>query len=187
MRILDEALSTIRAMVGATVDPTAPPNWPRPVQADGIPILVAGSGEQCLLRIAARHADMVNLSFPSGDTLERLPHKLDVLARHCATVGRDPAQITVTYKALLAVGRSRRTAQEAARRWCEPRGITGVDEHAGVFVGEPDEIAEQVRPFLEAGVDHLIVELAGGADGEAVNLASEALSALQLDEVGATR
>ena len=46
---------------------------------------------------------MINLSLPSGDSLARIPHKLEVLRQHCVTVGRDPAQITVTYKATMAV------------------------------------------------------------------------------------
>jgi alkanesulfonate monooxygenase SsuD/methylene tetrahydromethanopterin reductase-like flavin-dependent oxidoreductase (luciferase family) len=178
MAILDDALETIRSMTGPLAVAGAPPNWPRPVDADGIPILVAGSGEQRLLRIAAHHADMINLSFPSGDTIERLPHKLDVLARHCATVGRDPATITVTYKALLAVEASRAEAAEAGERWCAPRGLTGLDQRSGVFVGEPTHIAEQVRPFLDAGVEHLVIELAAGADAKTISLAAEALAPL---------
>src|SRR5207253_2727376 len=71
MAVLEDALVLIRSMIGRTPVDGAPACWPRSVGAD-IPILVAGSGEQRLLRIAALHADMVNLSFPSGDTLERI-------------------------------------------------------------------------------------------------------------------
>lgn len=176
--MLDEALATIRSMIGPVPVAEAPPNWPRPVSTRGIPILVAGSGEQRLLRIAARHGDMVNLSFPSGDTLGRLPHKLDVLARHCAAVGRDVAEISVTYKALLATGSSAAEARATSERWCRPRGLDGLDHRDGVFVGEPAAIAEQVLPFLEAGVEHVVVELAGGADPKAIALAAEALAPL---------
>jgi alkanesulfonate monooxygenase SsuD/methylene tetrahydromethanopterin reductase-like flavin-dependent oxidoreductase (luciferase family) len=175
MAILDDALSTIRAMTGSNPVVDAPPNWPRPA-GDGIPILVAGSGEQRLLRIAARHADMVNLSFPSGDTIDRLGHKLDVLARHCLAVERDPNTITVTYKGLLAVGTSEAEAADAADGWLTPRGLSGLDHSSGVFVGEPSDIAEQVRPFLDAGVDHLVVELTGAPDPKSIALAAEALA-----------
>ncbi|HEX8771875.1 MAG TPA: LLM class flavin-dependent oxidoreductase, partial [Acidimicrobiales bacterium] len=67
MARLGTALETIRSMVGPVPGDGAPPNWPRPARPGGIPILVAGSGEQYLLRIAARYADLINLSFPSGD------------------------------------------------------------------------------------------------------------------------
>lgn len=180
MAILDDALRTIRAMTGPVPRADAPPNWPRPV-AGNIPILVAGSGEQHLLRIAACYADMVNLSFPSGDTLERVPHKLDVLARHCAAIGRDPATVAVTYKALLGIGTSRVEAVGTAEHWTGSRGMIGLDQRRGVFVGEPRDIAEQVRPFLDAGVDHLVVELAGATDAKSIALAAEALAPLQGD------
>ena len=174
MAMLEDALAVVRAMTSPSPASGTPACFPRPTAP--LRILVAGSGEQRLLRIAAQHADMVNLSFPSGDRLERLPHKLDVLRRHCATVGRDPDDITVTYKALLAVSTSRGDAADTARRWCAARGIGDVSPSDGVFVGEPGEIAEQVRPFVAAGVDHLVVELAGGTDPKSLELAADALA-----------
>jgi alkanesulfonate monooxygenase SsuD/methylene tetrahydromethanopterin reductase-like flavin-dependent oxidoreductase (luciferase family) len=178
MDMLDHALEIIRSMTGPEPAAGAPPNWPRPLRAGGIPVLVAGSGEQRLLRIAARHADMINLSLPSGDGLARIPHKLDVLRQHCATVGRDPALITVTYKATMAVAESRGQARAAWDQWGPPFGISEPAAEAGAFVGEPAEIADMIRPFLDAGVQHLIVELAGGARPESVALATKALAPL---------
>jgi alkanesulfonate monooxygenase SsuD/methylene tetrahydromethanopterin reductase-like flavin-dependent oxidoreductase (luciferase family) len=105
MDMLDHALEVIRSMTGPEPVSGAPPNWPRPLRVGGIPVLVADSGEQRLLRIAAKHADMINLSLPSGDSLARIPHKLDVLRRHCATIGRDPALITVTLQGSAGSGR----------------------------------------------------------------------------------
>ena len=120
---------------------------------------------------------MINLSLPSGDTLARIPHKLDVLRQHCATVGRDPAQITLTYKAAMAVAESRHRARAAWDQWGPPRGISAPAAEAGAFVGEPAEIADMIRPFLDAGVQHLIVELAG-AGPESIALAAKALAPL---------
>lgn len=54
-----------------------------------IPILIGGGGERKTLRLVAEHADMWH-SFTSAD---ELPSKSEVLARHCADVGRDPASI----------------------------------------------------------------------------------------------
>jgi alkanesulfonate monooxygenase SsuD/methylene tetrahydromethanopterin reductase-like flavin-dependent oxidoreductase (luciferase family) len=178
MEMLDHALEVIRSMTGPEPAGGAPPNWPRPLRTGGIPVLVAGSGEQRLLRIAARHADMINLSLPSGDSLTRIPHKLDILRQHCATVGRDPAQVTVTYKATMAVAESRGQARAAWDQWGPPFGISEPAAEAGAFVGEPDQIADMIRPFLDAGVQHLIVELAGGAGPESIALAAKALTPL---------
>jgi alkanesulfonate monooxygenase SsuD/methylene tetrahydromethanopterin reductase-like flavin-dependent oxidoreductase (luciferase family) len=178
MEMLDHALEVIRSMTGPEPVRGAPPNWPRPLRPGGIPVLVAGSGEQRLLRIAAKHADMINLSLPSGDSHARIPHKLDVLRRHCATVGRDPATITVTYKATMAVAASREQARAAWDQWGSPRGITAPAAQAGAFVGEPDQVADMIRPFLDVGVQHLIVELADGAGPESIALAAKALTPL---------
>jgi alkanesulfonate monooxygenase SsuD/methylene tetrahydromethanopterin reductase-like flavin-dependent oxidoreductase (luciferase family) len=178
MEALEHALQVIRPMTGPEPAAGAPPNWPRPLRADGIPVLVAGSGEQRLLRIAAKYADMINLSLPSGDSLARIPHKLDVLRQHCATVGRDPAQITVTYKATMAVAESPEQARVTWDQWGPPRGISEPAAEAGAFVGEPAQIAGMIRPYLDAGVQHLIVELAGATGPESIALATEALAPL---------
>jgi alkanesulfonate monooxygenase SsuD/methylene tetrahydromethanopterin reductase-like flavin-dependent oxidoreductase (luciferase family) len=178
MEMLDHALEIIRPMIDAEPADGTPPNWPRPLRPGGIPVLVAGSGEQRLLRIAARHADMINLSLPSGDSLARIPHKLDILRQHCATIGRDPAQITVTYKATMAVAESRQQARAGWDHWGPRFGLGEPAAEAGAFVGEAADIADMVRPFLDAGVGHLIVELAGGAEPESIALAAKALAPL---------
>ncbi len=178
MRLLEDALRTIRPMIAAEPGPGSPPNWPRPTRPSGIPVLVAGSGEQRLLRIAARHADLINLSFPSGDLLDRIPHKLAVLATHCRTVGRDPAQIRVTYKAMLSIAHSSDRAQRAWDQWRQPRGIGELDSRAGVFVGEPGHIVEQLQPWLAAGIDHIAFEQPDADDPNAVALAGETLAGL---------
>ena len=54
-----------------------------------IPVLIGGGGEKKTLRMVAQHADLWH-SFSDLDTLR---HKSEVLARHCADVGRDPGAI----------------------------------------------------------------------------------------------
>jgi F420-dependent oxidoreductase-like protein len=66
---------------------------PRPIQQPGPKILVGGSGERKTLRLVARYADACNLFAPDAAVVA---HKLEVLARHCETEGRDPAAIQKT-------------------------------------------------------------------------------------------
>jgi F420-dependent oxidoreductase-like protein len=66
-------------------------NNPKPIRGR-IPILVGGGGEKRTLRLVAQYGDACNVF---GDA-EGVRHKLDVLERHCAEVGRDPAEITKT-------------------------------------------------------------------------------------------
>ncbi len=60
---------------------------PAPIR--DIPILIGGGGERKTLRLVAEHADI----WHSFATAAEYPAKSDVLARHCAAVGRDPATI----------------------------------------------------------------------------------------------
>jgi alkanesulfonate monooxygenase len=63
------------------------------------PILIGGGGERKTLRLVAKYAQACNL-FASPD----LEHKLDVLRRHCADVGRDYDDIEKTVMMPLDVG-----------------------------------------------------------------------------------
>jgi F420-dependent oxidoreductase-like protein len=63
---------------------------PQPIRRP--PILIGGSGEKKTLRMVAQYADVWNAS----STLDELPHKLDVLRRHCDAVGREFSEIRLT-------------------------------------------------------------------------------------------
>jgi F420-dependent oxidoreductase-like protein len=70
---------------------------PKPVQRPRPPIVIGGQGEKRTLRIAARWADEWNLPYGAPYfTAEQFAHKVDVLRRHCADVGRDPNEITLS-------------------------------------------------------------------------------------------
>ncbi|HEU0165330.1 MAG TPA: LLM class F420-dependent oxidoreductase [Thermomicrobiales bacterium] len=68
---------------------------PLPVRRPHPPILIGGGGEKKTLRLVARYADASNL-FAFGETTDEIRDKLDVLARHCDTEGRDYAAIEKT-------------------------------------------------------------------------------------------
>ena len=66
---------------------------PAPVQPGGPPVMIGGGGERRTLRLVAQYADACNLF---GGSAEQVRHKLEVLDRHCADVGRDPAEVRRT-------------------------------------------------------------------------------------------
>ena len=64
---------------------------PQPIRRP--PILIGGGGEKKTLRMVAQYADVWN---STDAELDVLTHKLDVLQRHCDTVGRDITEIRKT-------------------------------------------------------------------------------------------
>jgi alkanesulfonate monooxygenase SsuD/methylene tetrahydromethanopterin reductase-like flavin-dependent oxidoreductase (luciferase family) len=62
---------------------------PKPAQKPHPPILIGGAGDR-VLRIVAEHADIWN--YP-GAPSEEFRRKNQILAGHCAAVGRDPGHI----------------------------------------------------------------------------------------------
>lgn len=106
---------------------------PVPVSSPRPRILIGGGGERKTLRLVAQYADACNLM---GDP-DVVRHKIDVIERHCADVGRDPADIEVT----------------AMFRNFEPG--------AG-----PDEIVEAAAAYREVGVDTLVVGATGDDPAE---------------------
>ncbi|GAA3547913.1 LLM class F420-dependent oxidoreductase [Amycolatopsis ultiminotia] len=66
---------------------------PKAVQRPHPPLCIGGSGEKRTLRTTAKYAQHWNFV---GGTAEEFTHKRDVLHRHCADLGRDPGEITLS-------------------------------------------------------------------------------------------
>lgn len=81
---------------------------PRPLQDNRIPLWIAGGGERKTLRIAAKYADYTNFD----GTPEVFAHKSEVLHRHCADIGRDPAEITRTANYNVAIAETEREVED---------------------------------------------------------------------------
>ena len=74
-------------------------NRPQSLTKPHPPIMVGGSGEKKTLRLVAKYAQACNLF-----NTPELPHKLDVLRRHCENEGRDYTDVTKTVYHVLDVG-----------------------------------------------------------------------------------
>jgi F420-dependent oxidoreductase-like protein len=174
---LDEALTICRAMfteerptfVGRHYRVDGALNVPRPVSPGGPPILVGGGGEQRTLRIAAKHADMTHW-FPLG--LEVLRHKAEVLERHCEAIGRDPSTIRRTMATPVLVAANEREAAAILERLPPER-------RAHVSIGPPEQAAEALRPYLEAGFSGFTFNNPVLPTPEAIGLVGELLRLLR--------
>jgi alkanesulfonate monooxygenase SsuD/methylene tetrahydromethanopterin reductase-like flavin-dependent oxidoreductase (luciferase family) len=68
-------------------------NVPKPVQQPRVPIMVGGNGPNVTWRLAARHADELNLDGMSpGEVREALP----VIQSRCEEIDRDPATLAIS-------------------------------------------------------------------------------------------
>jgi F420-dependent oxidoreductase-like protein len=146
---LDEALTIIRAMFtedrpsfeGRHYRINEALNVPRPIQPGGPRVLVGGGGEQRTLKIAAKHADMTHW-FPLG--LDVLRHKNDVLVGYCEAIGRDPSTIERTMATPVVVAGTEVEAKAFLAQLPPER-------RPHVKIGTPDQMAEALRPYLDAG------------------------------------
>ena len=157
-------------------------NSPAPIQAGGPPIMIGGQGEKKTLRLMAQHAEMAN--FTSG--FDELPRKLDVLAGHCADVGRDPATINKTPLCSVVVADTMEEAISLRNGFLLARGLDfeALDEAtqamvaARLVVGDPDTAGERVRELMALGLDGITANLpANGHDPEAVTRTIQVLKA----------
>jgi alkanesulfonate monooxygenase SsuD/methylene tetrahydromethanopterin reductase-like flavin-dependent oxidoreductase (luciferase family) len=145
--LLEETVQVVTQMfagdatpiTGAHVRLDRPFLRPRPVK--GIPLLIGGAGERRTLRLVAEHADACNL-FDLPDDGATVRHKLDVLTRHCESVGRSRDEIQTTLSTRLAPAET--TADLVAR--CERVAGWGV-EHL-IFVSS--------TPWAPADLDVLV-------------------------------
>jgi F420-dependent oxidoreductase-like protein len=129
-------------------------NVPPPVQAGGPPILIGGGGEKRTLRLVARYADMCNIT---GDPAT-IAHKVEVLQGHCAAVGRNPSEVTVSRLSTLVLTASE---EETATTKDFLRQVTG-EEPTGSDVGTADELVARVEELAAAGVEYFVFNVPTG-------------------------
>jgi alkanesulfonate monooxygenase SsuD/methylene tetrahydromethanopterin reductase-like flavin-dependent oxidoreductase (luciferase family) len=170
LRWLAEALPIVRDMLGGA-QPSSPPdgryavqdvrNDPPPIQRR-IPILIGGSGPKVTLRLVAEYADMNNLGNPIEDVLRSEA----ILLEHCQAVSRDERQIERTVELQRVVIRDTREAAVAAdvEMLARNGGAVRDEDRPGsasvesnrCIAGDPDEVYEQLAPFVEAVYRHFI-------------------------------
>lgn len=115
------------------------------------PIMVGAFGPQ-MLRLTARYADGWNVS---STGIQRYRHLAAEFERACAEVGRDPATVRRSW------GGGCVCAPTAAqvKRLAGTRYLS--DEEDFNLVGTPMQLVEQMRPFIDLGVDYFMVDCGG--------------------------
>ena len=68
-------------------------NVPKPIQEPRVPIMVGGNGPNVTWRLAARHADELNVD---GMSPEEVEEALPVIRSRCEEIGRDPDSLRLS-------------------------------------------------------------------------------------------
>jgi alkanesulfonate monooxygenase SsuD/methylene tetrahydromethanopterin reductase-like flavin-dependent oxidoreductase (luciferase family) len=109
------------------------------------PILIGGGGERKTLRVVAELADWWNGAFRPLDAYRA---KVKILHDHCAAVGRDPAEILLSYYGHVAIDH-------------DPARVERVDPLRPQLyrvAGTPEEIATELNGFIAFGVRHFMLK-----------------------------
>ena len=153
---LDDAIRTIKALWTEAPATHAGPHFgvkdaycepqPDPVP----PLMLGGDGEKYMLRVVAEHADWWLSLFRRPDILQ---HKLNVLAEHCKTVGRDPSEIRKCVPIRVFLDRDRAAARNRAGKHLEGENPA--------FAGDPSELRDYVAQLESLGFDKVLFLMAG--------------------------
>jgi alkanesulfonate monooxygenase SsuD/methylene tetrahydromethanopterin reductase-like flavin-dependent oxidoreductase (luciferase family) len=131
---------------------------PKPVPPP--PVMLGGGGEKLMLRVIARHADWWNLV---GVTAETYAHKSEILRRHCADLGRDPAGIRKTWAGVMSIAPTHPQAEAAMVGypiWPEDTPI----------LGTPAKVVAQLQHYTSLGVDCFILGFVDEPEMEGIEL-----------------
>ena len=120
----------------------------RPIQKR-LPILVGGGGEQVTLKITARYADWWH-GFGSPDVIK---HKLEVLKKHCADVGRDFNEIAPTAGGQALVRDDLNTVDKRMREVAARNKVEAPNRPA--LLGTPGDIAKRLHEYHKVGAKGL--------------------------------
>jgi alkanesulfonate monooxygenase SsuD/methylene tetrahydromethanopterin reductase-like flavin-dependent oxidoreductase (luciferase family) len=135
---------------------------PKPLQDNGIPLWIAGGGEQKTLRIAAKYAQYTNFT---GEP-EGFKHKSEVLAGHCRDVGTDFDAIVRSVNVNSIIDTSEQGAKDRVKRARDRlvgyipesladsmvAGISGPDSAAGT----PEQVVERLQKLRDLGCEYVI-------------------------------
>ena len=160
---LIDAVHICRLMFGPDAEPsyagthhsiTRANNVPKPIQGEHLEIMIGGSGEKKTLRYVAQLADACNVSGGLVDVRRRMA----LIDGYCAEAGRDPREVRRTRLGSLFLSKDEAEA-DATRAFLDSLApvVPGVEKvDAGWVVGTAPQIIEQVRGYLETGLDEVI-------------------------------
>ena len=135
---------------------------PKPLQHSGIPLWIAGGGEQKTLRIAAKYAQYTNFTSESAG----FAHKSEVLAQHCRELGTDFDAVVRSVNVNAIVGASEADVKDRLQR-IRDRLVGYVPEAAADAMiggtsgpdsatGTTEQVIERLQNLRDLGCEYVI-------------------------------
>lgn len=151
------------------------PNQPKPLQSQ-VPITIGGAGEKILLELVARFAQRWNCPMNSAHEIERLR---EVLASHCARIGRNPHEIVVSAQTMMVLGADEQAFEGKLEM---ARALLGhfADIDKVAVAGTPARVIAQLRAKMASGISDFALLFGDLAMPETLELfAREVIPALR--------
>lgn len=132
-------------------------SYPKPLQKPHPSVMIGGKGDK-LLRIAAEHADNINLVNCTPEEYER---RLNTFIKYCLEAGRNPDIITKSYHCSMIISDEGEVKEKVMRfrhESCIPeiRGKSLNDLLKIMIVGTPQECIDKIQDYVDRGMNYLI-------------------------------
>ena len=124
---------------------------------DPLPPVMIGAFKPKMLRLTAQYADWWNVSSTGAEGYRPIVREFE---RACIEVGRDPAQVRRSW----CGGCVCAPTQQAAEMIAGDRYNARNTDDDFDFVGTPQQVVEQMRPFIDMGVDYFMLDCGGFPD-----------------------
>jgi alkanesulfonate monooxygenase SsuD/methylene tetrahydromethanopterin reductase-like flavin-dependent oxidoreductase (luciferase family) len=119
-----------------------------------LPPVMIGAFKPKMLRLTATYADWWNVSSTGIEGYRQLAEACE---RACAEVGRDPATLRRTWCGGCVCAATQAEVEAiAGERYSTASAFDDFD-----FVGTPQQVIAQMRPFIDVGVDYFILDCGG--------------------------
>jgi F420-dependent oxidoreductase-like protein len=135
---------------------------PRPARPGGPPIVIGGNGERRTMPLAAKYAREWNAVFVTPNRFRELSAHLDNLL---ASERRTPDSMRRTLMHRITVGKT----DADVRRKTEGLDVEDLKSR-GAMIGTPNEVAQGLLAFREAGVQRVMGQLHDMTDLDGVEL-----------------
>ena len=140
-------------------------SMPKPMKKH-IPIVIGGMGTQ-LLKITAKHADVVNFAW--NTPLDTFKERLEVLKKHCKRYKRDYEDIRKSAGLHLALA-----GAEAPK----PAPYEKYTGNRKWDYKSPEDAADFIRGYKDLGATHFVIVFPFGAEAESIRILMEKVAPL---------